>query len=192
MIGGTGVANVDLPTSDPNIKFRRKFDKTKGQPLLTSFIGNGNRCINAIVLVFNKEGKELQDLELNPNHPFLKLNDNLIKIINANLIDMVVYGRRAPFDKCTIYERLAPTLSGRKYTLREYDVESDKENDNTLNRCTINTDTIVPEAFKLGTATPGADNDCSGAHFILEEHTSQLFNVLPQVLLKILTEAICL
>ena len=129
VIGGQNVANVNLPTSDPNIKFRRKFQTDKGQTVLSSFITNGNRNLNAIILVYNKDGKPLEDLELKPNKQFLKLNDHLIAVILENLLDIVVYSRRAAFTKCTVYERLCPILAGRQYALREYGTSSDPLND---------------------------------------------------------------
>lgn len=131
--------------------------------------------------MFNKDGKPLQDLELKDSQPFLKLNEDLINVIQKNLLDIVVYARRTRFEKCTIYDRLAPALEGRQYTLREYDVESDKENDMSLNRCSLKTDHILPEAFKLGAKTPGAENDCTGFRFIMENYATELFNTLPQV-----------
>lgn len=181
VVGGENVANVNLPTSDPNLKFRRKFLTDKGQTIMTSFISNGNHGLNAIVLVYNEKGEPLQDLELKQNQPFLKLNDHLIDVILDNLLDIVIYSRRGEFAQCTIYERLCPILAGRQYTLREYDTNIDVLSDMTLNRCTFRTERILPEAFKLGAATPGSENDCTGFHFIMENYAPELFNTVPQV-----------
>lgn len=188
MVGGINVEMANLKTSDPNIKFRQKFLKFKGQPTLSSFLANGNSALNAIVLVYNKDAKLLQDLDLTPSQSFLKLNDHLINLIQENLLDIVVYARRASFEKCTVYERLAQKLAGRQYALREYDVKSDAPNDMSLNRCSLSTDSIVPEAFKLGLTTPGDENDCTGFHFIMENYAPELFNTIPQVNIYILNK----
>lgn len=182
VVGGIDVRTANLQTSDGNVKFRRKFSTQKGQPILSSFLNNGNNGLNAIVLVYNKNGKPLQDLTLDEKRPFLKLNDHLISIIQENLVDMIVYARRASFDKCTIYERLVTQLAGRQYALREYDLKQDASSDFSLNRCTLSTEKIMPEAFKLGKTTPGLENDCAGIHFIMEQYAPELFNTIPQVI----------
>lgn len=178
VIGGVDVERASIRVTDPNVKFRRKF--TKGQQLLTSFLNNGDKTLNAIILVYNKDGKPLADLDLKETQPFLKLNDKLIETIKDNLMDIVVYGRAAPFDRCNVYELLAPKLVGRKYALREYDLINAID-DLTLNRCSRTTDHIIPEAYKLGIPTPQRENDCTGAHFILEDFAMELFDDVPEV-----------
>lgn len=42
--------------------------------------------------------------------------------------------------------------------------------DISLNRCAAESEGFLPEKFKLGNPTPGNENDCSGPHFILEDH----------------------
>lgn len=178
MIGGVDAERTNLKVTDPNVKFRRKF--TKGQQSLTSFLNNGDQTLNAIILVYNKDGKPLADLDLKDTQPFLKLNSKLIETIKNNLIDIVVYGRRAPFDRCNVYELLAPKLVDKKYALREYDLK-DAEVDLSLNRCSVTSESILPEAFKLGKTTPGMENDCTGAHFIMEDFALELFNEISEV-----------
>lgn len=167
-----------MKVSDPNVKFRRKFSKIKNQPELSSFLNNGDHTLNAIALVYNKEGKPLADLELNENKKYLSLDAKLVKVIQENLVDMVVYGRSAAFGRCDTYERIAPKLEGRAYALREYNVDYE---DLSLNRCTVKTDSVIPEAFKLGSKTPGEENDCAGAYFIMENYALELFDDIPQV-----------
>jgi hypothetical protein len=171
------IENANIKTDNVVLKFRHKF--LKGQHLLTSFINNGNKYLNAIVLLYNKDGKPLADLELTKKNPYLRLDNQLTEIIQNNLMDIVVYGRRAPFERCSYYERLAPQLSGRKYALKEYGTPNGP--DCSLNRCTISTDSISPEAFKIGSLTPGADNDCTGIHFIIQTYVPQLLKDLAQV-----------
>lgn len=84
-------------------------------------------------------------------------------------MDLVVYGRRAPSDSCGLFLDLYPDFDNRRYALREID-SSESGRDNSISRCTIQTDGFLPEKFKLGKPTPGAENDCSGTHFIWEEH----------------------
>lgn len=154
--------------------------KDKGQSVLTSFINNGNHALNAIVLLYNKEGGPLAEFELTERQTFIRLNDHLTQVIQDNLVDIVVYGHRAPFDRCRIYERFASKLEGRKYALREFDLHEEKK-ELSLNRCTYLSDRIIPEAFKLGTTTPGQENDCSGVNFIMEAYAPELFNTVPDV-----------
>jgi hypothetical protein len=164
--------------TDSNIKFRRKFQTFDGQPTLDSFINNGRKYLNAIVLVYNKEGTPLADLELTNKKPYIKLDIKFRQIIKDNLVDMVVYGGKAPFEKCNSFEDLAPVLFGRQYNLREFNLENA---DLSLNRCTLKTDAIVPESFKLGSITPGTENDCNGIHFIMEDYAMELFPRVPNV-----------
>lgn len=46
-------------------------------------------------------------------------------------------------------------------------------NDIYLNRCTIENTGFLPEMLKLGDPTSGAENDCTGPHFILEENMAE-------------------
>ena len=37
---------------------------------------------------------------------------------------------------------------------------------------------MLPESVKLGITTPGTKNDCTGAHFVMEEYLPQLIGTL--------------
>lgn len=181
MIGGLDVGVADLKVDDPNIKFRRKFIKPKkGQLDLTNFLNTGDKSLNAIVLVYNKDGKPLQDFELTENKKFITLNENLLNIIQENLVDMVVYTRRGEFFRCNMYETIAPKLKGRQYALRELDLSTEGK-DLTLSRCSVTSDAVCPEGFKISEQTPGEENDCTGPHFIMENYASELFMAVPNV-----------
>ena len=122
VIGGMAIQNADVYIGNDNVKYRQKF--SKGQQTLTSFINNGNKFLNAIALLYNKDGTPLEKFTLTPKQPFIKLNEHLTLLIQNNLLDIVVYGRRATFEKCSYYEKIAHKLHGRKYALKEYRVSS--------------------------------------------------------------------
>lgn len=42
--------------------------------------------------------------------------------------------------------------------------------DRTLNRCAFGRNAFIPGKFKLGSPSPGKENDCSGANFLIEQH----------------------
>jgi len=62
--------------------------------------------------------------------------------------------------------------------LREFDVPLSLASDYSVNRCTIETIPILPEKFKLGKPTPGADNDCTGIKFVIEKQIIELVSPL--------------
>lgn len=62
-------------------------------------------------------------------------------------------------------ESLKPIV-GKRYVLRDISITTDF----SLNRCAVETSAFVPDKFKLGMPTPGDENDCTGAHYILSEH----------------------
>jgi len=76
-------------------------------------------------------------------------------------VDMVVYGRRATSERCQIFEKLHQNFVNKAYVLREFDIPESLK-DYSLNRCTIDTSPFLPEKFKIGQRTPGAENDCTG------------------------------
>lgn len=141
-------------------------------------MSNGDNSLNAIVLIYNEKGKPLSDFVLTESQPYLLLDEKLRKKIEENLVDIVVYSHKASFERCLKYETIAPKLEGRAYALREFNLNDD---DFSLNRCTEKTESILPEAFKLGQTTPGQENDCEGFHFILESYAPELFDNVPQV-----------
>ena len=76
---------------------------------------------------------------------------------------MLVYGRRAATDRCSIFEDIRPSFKNKHYRLREMDTLWNT--DYSLNRCTDSYDAFLP---KLDKPTPGIENDCGGFQFFLE------------------------
>lgn len=164
-VGGPDVKNVDSVVPNPTVHYRNEFQRN--QKTLYSFLRTGNKDLQAVAVLYNQ--KPLPEFIISSKQPFIVISNELKKIIQDNLVDLIVYGRRAAVDSCELFLDLYPQYATRKYTLREIDDRS-RNRDNSLNRCTITTDAFAPEKFKLGKLTPGEENDCSGTHFILEEH----------------------
>lgn len=166
-IGGDKVDNANMKLPNPSIKFRQN-QKAGGGLSIANFLKNGQKRLNAVGLLygFNNPFPKIK-IEDNKQQ-FLKVNDEIKQILKDNLVDLVVYCKLCPFNKCNIYEEIYPEFANRKYALREF--PSPIENDITLNRCTIESDGFLPEKIKLGKRTPNAENDCTGANFIVEDH----------------------
>lgn len=175
-VGGLGVTNKGvIPVTNECVKFRERF-VPHNKNNRWNFLNTGSSdYLKALIIV--EAGNE-ERLTLSEKNPSIKITANLKQFIASKLIDIVVYGYRAPYDKCNLFEELCPQLINRKYVLREIDAQ---KNDYSLNRCTPVTIAIVPERFKLGTPTPAKDNDCSGAHYIFEDHMIEVQTLLPQM-----------
>lgn len=89
-----------------------------------------------------------------------------------------MYGRKAPYDNCEIFTNLYDEYTDKDYILKEFDNTKVGEIDLTLNRCSFDRSTFIPEKFKLGIPTPGTENDCSGPNFFLEPHLPVLSHSL--------------
>lgn len=165
VFGGVGVENADLKVNSKFVAFRQKCTRT---PSLYSFLNNANVYPHAIALVSKPDG--LPDIKLTDKSPYISLTPDIKKLISDNLKDIVVYGRRANAEKCDIFEELHTNFVNTQYILREFDVPTDIINDYSLNRCTSETASFMPEKFKLGRRTPKAENDCSGEKFLLEKN----------------------
>lgn len=176
-IGGPNVPNVDVRIPNAYVRFRNEFQKN--QKTLFSFLSTANKNLHAIAILYS-EKNPIPEITLSAKQPFIKIDNDLKELIKSNLMDMVVYGRRAPFDNCELFLDLYPKFTNRKYVLREIDDEN-QNIDYTLNRCAIETCGFIPEKFKLGKPTPAAENDCSGIHFILEEHLLDVTSPLQDV-----------
>ncbi len=147
----------------------------------TSTIPDGNEMPHA-VLLFDCRGQKEQGiisrkLKITAIRTSIPVDRELMDFLKQHLVDMVVYGRRAYTDRCTVFEELAMVLDDRweidrflpaQYVLRDWDKTGYP--DRSLGRCC---DTILPfqpRYFKLGYPTPGTDNDCStAAQFYLED-----------------------
>ena len=140
---------------------------------LNDFIPDSDEAPHAIMLIFSKNEYHLP--EITKERPYVKLFDNppLMRYLQDSLVDMVVYGRRAPTDRCHIFEDIYPGFIGKRYILREYDTEGGSL---SLNRCE---DTQMigfqPSTWQLGVPSPGRRNPCdSGFNPILENHLDEL------------------
>lgn len=112
-------------------------------------------------------------------NPYIIVNEKIKELIHDNLVDLVVYGRQAPYDNCALFTDLYNEYT-MDYVLREFD-NNQEGLDRTLNRCTIDyMNSFVPNHFKLGSPTPGAANDCTGSHFLIEPHLPELSDPLQQ------------
>ena len=152
---------------------RKKFMGNQG---LFSFLTNANKHPFAIALVYSDDKEILDELKLTSSRPFLKLRDHL-PIIQKHLVDLVVYNRRGISERCSVFEELVHSFTNKDYVLREFDTAN---KDLSLNRCTAETASFLPEAFKLGSPTPGRRNDCSGSRFLLSRAIMELTDPLPR------------
>lgn len=173
-IGGSNVATADIKVPNDYVKFRQSF--MRGSQAIMNFIKSGSpKHLEAIAIIY-KDNYPFAQFILSQSKPFILMNEDIKKIIKDNLIDLVVYGKKAPFDKCAFFEELYPDFTNRKYALREFDIPS-TNTDLSINRCAIESDGFLPQKFRLGSPTPGAENDCTGASFFLEDHLLEVSDV---------------
>lgn len=170
LIGGIDVQNADFSVTSDYVQFGTKYNK---QTSLMNFIGNGNRNLKAIVLIYNKN-HAFNEFTIKKGEPRIKITNDMKATIREYIVDMVVYGRQAQNDKCQLFEDIYPDFINRKYALREYDQEN--KEDLSLNHCSLDGAAFAPEKFRLGKKTPGTENDCTGRAFFLED---KILNVLP-------------
>ena len=162
VLGGFDVPNTSMTVESNMVASRKKLMRNQG---ILNWMTNANEHLFAVVLVHSINSTDLSRLWLSKSQPYLNLKDH-VQTIKHHLKDIVVYGRRAPQERCGIFEELNPNFTETKYVLREFDGGS---KDFSLNRCTLETRPMLPKSFKLGKPTPGSTNDCSGTRFILEE-----------------------
>jgi len=164
-LGGVAVDNADIKFTDPMVKSRGKF--TKGNPSISNFLQNANTYPSAVAILFSKNG--VPEIDLSEKQTYLTVT-SVLEPLRLNIKDLIVYGRRATPDQCSVFEQLCDDYNqDRKYILREYD-SIGKTYDRSLNRCGLSTEAFLPEMFKLGKPTPGSDNDCSQGPFVLADH----------------------
>lgn len=169
-VAGPNVPNADSYVPNPSVHFHNQYQRN--QKTMDRFLKTGNKDLQAIAVLYNKRSS-LPEFTISKSQVFIQLNEELKNIIKDNLVDLVVYGRRAPYDSCELFLDLYPGYANRKYVLREFDLAK-KQRDITLNRCTLETNGFLPEKYKLGDSTPGRENDCTGTHFLLEEHLTSI------------------
>lgn len=173
-IGAPDVPNTDMSADSDYVNYRNKF--SKNTQTLFSMFNKGNRHLHAIALLY-KASYSFPELVISEKTQYIPINSTIEELIRTNLVDMVVYGRKAPYDNCEIFTNLCNQYATKDYVLREFDCEK-TEIDRTLNRCSLDKSTFVPEKFKLGSPTPGQENDCSGPNFLLETYLAEISDPL--------------
>lgn len=163
-IGSESVPNIDMNIKSEMVAYRNKF--TGNSQTLGAFLNIGNKHIHAIALIY-KRNYAFPEINLNVKRPFITIDSEMEVLIKSNLVDLLVYGRKAPYDTCEIFTNLHEDYTNKDYILREFD---NSGTDRTLNRCSFDRSAFVPEKFKLGVPSPGAENDCSGPNFFIEPH----------------------
>lgn len=172
-IGADGVPNTDMNTKSQFVTYRNKY--SQNTQTLSSFLNKGDKHIHAIALLY-KKSNNFPELMLNAKKPFIIIDEKLQELIKSNLIDLIVYARKAPYENCHLFTNFVDEYDKKDYILREFDSHKEPSIDRTLNRCAFDRSTFIPEKFKLGKPTPGDENDCSGVNFLLEKHLSKLTN----------------
>lgn len=171
-IGTENVPNTDMNVKSAFVAYRNKF--IGNAPALNSFLNKGTRNIHAIALLYNREDT-VKEIVLNSKNLTLNIDEKITKLIKENLVDMVVYSRKPPYEQCEIFSKLFEDYSNTQYILREFD---NAQLDRTLNRCSFDKNAFSLNKFKLGKASPGLENDCLGPNFILQNHISHLTDPL--------------
>lgn len=175
-VGTPQVQNADITTDSSFVLYRNKFRGTASNN--QQFMWTGSRHLHAIALLY-KQSNNFPEIFINAKNPYMMVTDEIKDLIKNNLVDLVVYGRRAPYDNCALFSDLYDEYTT-DYVLREFD-NTAQQQDRTLNRCTDNyIKAFVPNHFKLGLPTPGAANDCTGTNFMLESHLTNISDPLQQ------------
>lgn len=172
-VGGSEVYEADLRIPNQYIKFRQSFFPGTVSSI-SNFIVNGNKNINAIALLYGPH-ETFADIKLTKQINHIPLQGRVKALVQKHLVDLVVYSKMYDSNRCDIYEELCPEFVNRKYVLREFNAP---DKDYTLNRCALESLGFRPEKFKIGRPTPGSDNDCDGAHYIVEDH---ILDVMPPI-----------
>lgn len=176
-IGGSGVENANIKVPNDYIKFRNSFAPSNMMSL-SNFIINADKNLNAIVLLHDNEKlNPFELISLDKKKTYIRISDDIVELLKKYAIDLVVYGETTACDKCELFELIHNEFSNKQYTLREFSTDVQRR-DISLNRCAFESNGFLPEKFKIGSPTPGCENDCSGPRFLLEDH---ILEVTPSV-----------
>lgn len=167
VVGGDGIEDADIYFKSDYVKSYGKFKKK--QKTLLDMMSNANEQIYGVALLYN-EGNSIPTLDLSSRNTRLQINDQNSQLISEKIVDLIVYGSKAPTDRCNIFEDLVPSFKNKPYVLREFDPKKDL----SLNRCTRETEAFIPNIFKLGKITPKEENDCAGVKFLLEDNIARV------------------
>ncbi len=187
VLGGSNVPNVNMDISDGYVTYRKKFaaNPQKGKSI-ASFFGGQNTLPYGLLLLYKNPGTYLQrhqlkqpnrnELKLTAHKPFIRIDQQWVNLLQAHLVDLVVYGVDTPNSQCKIFDELYPNFVlpiRRRYILR--DVNPKGQLDYSCNRCTDRHQGFLPEVFRQGPVTPGRENNCQGDLLVLEaEETLRL------------------
>ena len=167
---------------DPYVTYRRKFATTGAQKgkSIASFFGTETANVPyGLILLYKNPGTSLQrhtfqlpngeDLKLTRHKPYIRIDKELLQLLQSHMVDLVVYGTDTPMSQCKVFDELYPGFVlpiRRRYILR--DVNPKGVLDFSVNRCTERQEGFLPEVFRLGPVTPGEENNCDGESLILE------------------------
>ena len=98
-IGGTQVKNANIKEPDPRIQFRKQLISQ----YWTNFLTNGDFTPKAVVLLYSIEG--LPNLALNTITPYIIIEAYWTQRLQKTIKDIVVYARRALYNKCYILSK---------------------------------------------------------------------------------------
>lgn len=178
-IGAADLPRTNMKMNSDYVTFRNKF--TANSKTLHTFFNRDESHLHGIALLY-KQNHAFPQLVLNAKNPTTHVNSEIEQLIKSNLVDLVVYGRKSPYDNCKTFIKLYSDYDLKGFILREFDNNLLRnEKDRTLNRCSLDRSTFIPEKFKLGSPTPGLENDCTGPNFFLEHHLSTLTDPLQSV-----------
>jgi len=192
---GPPLIKPNLAFDNDNVRYRKKFRTPMQLALnlkaeyetsqLKDVIENGNKVPLAVVLLHGKTylNKLIMPFPkpLRQEKVFAKsivINSELEDIIKNSLLDMYIFSRRSFINSCNFFRRLStfksPTANYKIGT--EFDVLNHP--DVSVNRCPTkqeNEDMLFMHThFRIGRRTPHEENDCSGAHFIIEESVDDI------------------
>lgn len=172
-------STMSMSFSDSKVFFRTKDLPNNQRTLFSS--GTLSLSVPKAVLLVYATGTDSSiihnKLRLINSNP-VKIDDSLKDILKKTLKDMIVYGRKCPVNKCSIFEDLFEPLRDEKlYMIR--DVNKGGTEDSSLSRCSEVPEPFQFRYFKIGKPTPGKKNDCSGAFYFLEEELARTIQPLP-------------
>jgi hypothetical protein len=138
---------------------------------IVDFFPNGNTYPEMVILFRTSSEGQVLFNNLKPTaHHDRYLNGRGRLILKNVLLDAVVYARKITYTHCSIFEDLVDSFKMLHSNKQHYvliDLETPQNRDNTINRCTELISSYVPEYFKIGSPTPGNENDCTGPNFVI-------------------------
>lgn len=117
-IGAGNVPNVDMSSESEFVSYRNKF--LKNTPTRYAFFNKGNKHVHAIALLY-KNSYSFPELVINDNKQYIPIDSQIEELIKSNLIDLVVYGRKAPYHYCEIFINLYNEYATKDWQSRQYE-----------------------------------------------------------------------